>query len=363
LADPKELVKFVNSTIKTTHDPETAKVVQLKTEYIKPRKSGGGKMTYDKVIADMIFSIDDKVYGIEFQTQHDNTILCRIAEYQFNAMIDMVKNTGFSNEYEGELALPRMTMIQLEKSENVPAHYKLWFVNEETGEKISQKFPIIKMWEHTVENLSQNGMHLLLPFKIIDIRKSIKGKEMDSETTARFLEMNAEIDNKITELFYDAGLSYTAMEKMNHAHGSLIRYFNEKFISDTNPRKGEVENMFAEVMDRRNVITKEDILHEGMTQGLQKGLQEGKLEILSDFALSGVPFKTFRSIAEARDVPRERYIPVYGDALEVRKRRGETISPADDDMPFLEAKNQLTKSSKVPGTRSRSKKKDAPGLE
>ena len=135
----------------------------------------------------MLFSIDDKIYGIEFQTVHDNTILCRIAEYQFNAMIDMVKSSGFSNEYEGELPLPRMTMVQLERSNDVPTYYKLWFVNEDTEEKILQQFPIIKMWEYLVDDLSQNGMHLLLPFKIIDIRKSIKGNEMDEDTTARLV--------------------------------------------------------------------------------------------------------------------------------------------------------------------------------
>jgi len=326
LADPKELVKFVNSVMNTIHNPETSTVVQLKTEHVKTTNTGNeskSKMTYDKVIADMLFSIDGKIYGIEFQTVHDNTILCRIAEYQFNAMIDMVKSSGFSNEYEGELPLPRMSMVQLERSNNVPTHYKLWFVNEDTGEKILQQFPIVKIWEYLVDDLSKNGMHLLLPFKIIDIRKSIKGNEMDEETTARLVEMSGQIDSKIMDLFNAGELSYTAMETMYHAHGSLMQYFSDKFISDTNPLKGKVESMFAEVMDRRKIVTREDILREGeargisqgITQGISQGISQGeqreRREILNTLAQLKVPFDVFKATAEARGVPEEEYLPIY----------------------------------------------------
>ena len=360
-SDPKELTKFTNSVMNKNHDPETAVVMQLKTEHITPiitSKSGKSRMTYDKVIADMLFSIDGIIYGIEFQTGHDNTILCRITEYQLNAMIDMVKSMGFANEYEGELTLPRMMVVQLERSENVPNEYKLWYKNDGTGERILQKFPIVKLWEHTIDELSKNGMHLLLPFKIIDIRKSIKGKEMDEATTAKFLEMNEQIYNKIMELFNHSDLSYTAMEKMNHAHGSLIQYFNEKFISSTNPLKGDVERMFAEVMDRRNVVTKEDILREGMLagerEGLRKGIREGNLEgetrekreMLIAVALSGASFKVFKSVAEARGVSHKQYMPIYGDALNVRIKRGDTISMNDDTIPFQEAERKLVHSRK-----------------
>ena len=310
LADPKELVKFVNSTMNTNHNPETSNVIQLKTEHIKAISTDDGnksKMTYDKVIADMLFSIDGKIYGIEFQTVHDNTILCRIAEYQFNAMIDMVKSSGFSNEYEGELPLPRMTVIQLERSNDVPSHYKLWFVNEDTGEKILQQFPIIKMWEYPIDDLSQNGMHLLLPFKIIDIRKNIKGNEMDENTTVRFVEMSEQVDSKIMDLFNAGELSYTAMETMYHAYASLMQYFNDKFISSTNPLKGKVESMFAEVMDRRKVVTREDILREGKAEGVQ----EERIEMLNTLAQLKVPFDVFKATAEARGVQEEEYLPIY----------------------------------------------------
>ena len=330
----------------TSYDPETAKVIQLKTEYINPNKNisdNKGKMTYDKVIADMIFNINGKIYGIEFQTVHDNTILCRIAEYQFNAMIDIVKSTGFLNEYEGKLPLPRMTMVQLERSNDVPDQYKLWFVNEATGEKLLQKFPIIKIWEHTIEQLSQNNMHLLLPFKIIDIRKRIKGDEMDKVTTAEFLEMNTQIDNKIMELFQDDNLSYTAMEKMNHAHGSLIRYFNEKFISDSNPMKGDVDNMFAEVMER-NVITKADIIREGELRGEEQGKVQGQQDMLNAVAQAGASFKVFKAAAEARGVPQEQYLPIYKTALDIRSKKGEVISDIDDIIPFHKAEMELRKS-------------------
>lgn len=374
LADPKELVKFVNSVMSTNHDPEVAVVSQLKAEHIKSNRvaDGKNKMTYDKVIADMLFSIDGTVYNIEFQTIHDNAILCRIAEYQLSAMIDMVKSTGFANEYEGELPLPRMTIVQLEKSNNVPDYYKLWFVNKETNQKILQEFPIVKIWEYTIDQLSQNGMHLLLPFKIIDIRKNIKGKDMDEDTTARFLEMIAEIDSKIMGLFHSDGLSYTAMEKMYHAHGSLIQYFNDKFISDTNPLKGEVDSMFAEVMDRRKVITKADILREGEAIGEARGKAQGEAigeargkaqgearirELLNIAANAGASFKAFKAMAEAQGIPEEQYVPMYRVAFNTRSNNGELVPPTDG-MSLLKAEEKLKESKKTKTPPTRSRKKD-----
>ena len=102
-------------------------------------------MTYDKIVADLVFRIDDKVYNIEFQTRHDKTMLCRIAEYQFGMLGDRLSGEKFLDEYEGTVSLPRMMVVQLEKSSNVPDHYKLWFLSETTGDKLLQKFPIVKL--------------------------------------------------------------------------------------------------------------------------------------------------------------------------------------------------------------------------
>jgi hypothetical protein len=220
------------------HDPDTATVEFLKHEFINRKiiadEDGEINTTYDKIIADLVFRINNKVYNIEFQTRHDKTMLCRIAEYQFGILSDRLNGEKFSDEYEGAVFLPSMIVVQLEESSNVPDYYKLWFISKTTGDKLLQEFPIVKLWEHGVEELSENGKHLLLPFKPIEFRKAIKNNTMDERTTKEFAEFNKNIRKIIQMLASQGKLSEKAEEQMLAAHNHLIKYFLDRYIKKGN---------------------------------------------------------------------------------------------------------------------------------
>jgi len=177
------------------------------------------------------------VYSIEFQTQHDKTMLCRIAEYQFGILSDRLRGEKFIDEYEGTVSLPRMIVVQLEKSSNVPDHYKLWFVSETTGERMLQKFPIIKLWEHSIEDLSKSGKHLLLPFKPIEFRKTLKNNRMDEKTTQEFAKYNESVRQAMLAVARQENMSVKAEEQMIFAHNHIIKYFLDRYIKKDNPAR------------------------------------------------------------------------------------------------------------------------------
>jgi len=250
-ADKKELIRFVNDTLSTSHDPETADFLHLPTEFIskKTTKKDDNKVSkgYDKIFADMFFIIDGIMYGLEFQTQRDKTMLCRIVEYQFSALIRSIKETPFPNEYEGEVALPHMALVQLEESDDVPDQYKLWFVNKVTGKKLLQESPIVKLWEHTIEDLAKDGKKLLLPLAPIMFRKKVKNGVLDEKSAREFGQFNVDVFNTMDSLNKQDELSDRALEEMYFALNSLFEYFLKKYIRKDNPARKEVETMFAQL--------------------------------------------------------------------------------------------------------------------
>ena len=235
------MIKFINSILSTGYDPEIAEVEYLKSEFVSQKpvapEDDEINMTYDKIFADLVFRIGNTVYSIEFQTQHDKTMLCRIAEYQFGILSDRLRGETFSDEYEGVVSLPRMIVIQLEKSSNVPDYYKLWFLNETTGEKLMQQFPIIKLWEHSIEDLSKSGKHLLLPFKPIEFRKALKKDGMDEKTTQEFARYNENVRQAILAVARHDNFSAKAEEQMFIAHNHIIKYFLDRYIEKENPAR------------------------------------------------------------------------------------------------------------------------------
>ena len=65
--DDKELVKFINEIFNTKFDPNTAKVVHLSSEFVRHKMKQNEteeEISFDKIKADMVFSINDKIYGI-----------------------------------------------------------------------------------------------------------------------------------------------------------------------------------------------------------------------------------------------------------------------------------------------------------
>ena len=107
-------------------------------------------------------------------------------------------------------------IVQLEESRNVPDHYKLWFLSESTEDRLLQEFPIIKMWEHSIEDLSKNGKHLLLPFKSIEFRKALKVNKMDEKTTREFAKYNKNIRKTIVYIMLRNSSEFPNRRK-NHA--------------------------------------------------------------------------------------------------------------------------------------------------
>ena len=249
MTDNTELVKFVNTNLKTNHNPKKAKVLRLASEFTFKNIHESTKKKYTKRIADAIFSIDGYLYNIEFQTTHDGKMLVRILEYQFGAMFNKIKDINFDDEYSAEITLPHSIMIQLEKSKNVADYYKLTYINSTTNERLSQQFPIVKMWEYEIEDLRKNGLYMLLPFKNLVHRKN----DIDIDN---FIKDTLRIRKQIFDLYSNGDISEKFYTELYEAHQNISTKIAHDYINEKHPKKSEVDNMFVVVEERPSLVKK-----------------------------------------------------------------------------------------------------------
>jgi predicted transposase YdaD len=163
----KALIQFINSMFGADH-PLDSEVRRLNTEQIDDHLK--------KQQPDEIVSIGGQDYVIEEQTTDDANMAIRIFEYGY---AHAMKNKEIM---EGVIILPypRMIVIYLEASAATPDELivRLKFPD---GSEHDFKVKTVKVLEHSVEELVEQGFTPLLPFYIVKLRKAAKRAKTDEE--------------------------------------------------------------------------------------------------------------------------------------------------------------------------------------
>ena len=278
--DDKELVKFINSVFKTNYNPNTAKVVHLTSEHIRPRMSNTEEenITFDTLYADMTVSIDGNIYGLEFQTKHDNKMIIRVLEYKFHNMLNQFEKIHLEDKFKIEIELPSMSVIQLEESKNVEDKYIVLYVNKETKEKLRFEYPIIKLWEYDLKTLIDTDKKMLIPFSLLKYRKLARNNELDVETTKDFIKSVKLAHNTLFKLIEDEKTSTKAIVEWGNTTNYIAGYINNNFIKKDNPLKGEVENMIAGYKEVKYYSYVGELEENAFNQGIKQERQRTEQE-------------------------------------------------------------------------------------
>ncbi|MCL1997420.1 MAG: hypothetical protein FWG65_01480, partial [Turicibacter sp.] len=264
-ADPKELVKFINAIFGTKYDPETAIVKFLQNklqQLIDSKNEAEGSMATD-LRADTLFSINGVIYQIEVQTQHDKTMLFRLVEYQLNGLLANLSELKLDSKHKTDIPLPQMVIIAIDKSDQVPDFYEVEYTNAHTQEKLAQRFPVLKLWEQTIESLAQDGKKLMLPF-LVNRYKAVFAKNPMNEQAARdFVKDNFEISTTLSQWYAENQVSHVALHEMKKSQTALIHGFLNEYIGKNNPARKEVEDMVIFEERRRRPSSGELLIEQG----------------------------------------------------------------------------------------------------
>ena len=109
-SEKQALIRLVNGTLGENYDIDTTELVELNTEFIN-RNSAPGEpeaesFDLERIIADMMFSLNGVVHHIEFQTKADQTIAIRIIGYGAGHALSRLKNHEAGDEIVFELPVP-----------------------------------------------------------------------------------------------------------------------------------------------------------------------------------------------------------------------------------------------------------------
>ncbi|MFP3042492.1 hypothetical protein LQZ19_11815 [Treponema primitia] len=176
------VISFINALFDTTHPPDS-QVIRRNTEF---PKRGGGKLFTDMVITIVSpGSQDTGTYLIECQIDDDDTMAFRVFEYAFAyGKQDLQKQDGIIT-----LRFPQVRVIYLEPTPHTPdvQTLRLEFPDGHWDYPVKT----IKVLDHSIPELMDRNLGLLLPFYVLKIRKRLhqtknpaKRQQLAEELTA-----------------------------------------------------------------------------------------------------------------------------------------------------------------------------------
>jgi len=128
-----------------------------KTENL--RKQG---KTLDLFHADIILSVAEDDFAIEFQIGDDEIIGLRLFEYGFRQAHGSKRITGSGELIE--MDLPDACVVYFENTKTTPGHITFRLRHKASGKFFDYDVRVFKMEEQSLESLERQRLLLLLPF-------------------------------------------------------------------------------------------------------------------------------------------------------------------------------------------------------
>jgi hypothetical protein len=230
------VISFINALFDTTHPPGS-QVIRQNTEF---PKRGGGKLFSDMVITIVspgspgspdgpggqdTGSQNTGTYLIECQIGDDDTMAFRVFEYAFAyGKQDLKQQDGIIT-----IRFPQVRIIYLEPTPHTP---DIQTLRLEFPDGRSWDYPVktLKVLDHSIRELLDRNLGLLLPFYVLKIRKRLgrtkspaKRQQLAAELTAINKELTAAYKRSETE----GSITYRDRQKRkplpNHRPLGLLR--------------------------------------------------------------------------------------------------------------------------------------------
>jgi len=159
-ADKEALILFVNNAFQRQHDINEAKLEFLASEFISE--------SLEKIYADLIFSIDEYRYHLEFQTKYDKIMIIRMIEYGLSKVREVKASESMSDDIILEFPMP--LVIQVERNNNSQDEINAYIKISGQPESLHFKVPVINMWKYELKDIIERQWYLLIPYCLMKYR-------------------------------------------------------------------------------------------------------------------------------------------------------------------------------------------------
>ena len=274
-SEKQALVMFINGALGKSHDPEAARLVELRTEFIRRKAAAGGRgrgpgpFDLERITADMMFALDGIAYHIEFQTTADRTIAIRIVGYGFEHALGNLRSGGLPDG--GVIEVPAPVLIQIDEDKGIPDVIPMKLKVSGRGEALPLDITVVKLWEHDVEALKRKGFYLLLPFILVKHRKS----KATPVNVAAFLEDLSKVEAAIADLYEKKRIRLNLVEDLHTVVDGIATSVNLRALGNSE----EINKELRKMKNTRPLFSQEiraEGIAEGIAEGEARGLAEGE---------------------------------------------------------------------------------------
>ncbi|MCD8018513.1 MAG: hypothetical protein LUF92_02685 [Clostridiales bacterium] len=276
-------IPVINEIFGTDYGLEE-KIELLQNEmYISEDRKG-----YYKRVTDSRIRIRDKIFHLECQSTSDNTMVIRMAEYDF-----LIARSGHNiDENILTLVYPYSAILYLRSTRNTPDEMVVQFHFPESEDYSSYKIPVIRMQSYSIEDIFEKKLMFLLPFYIFNFEKEMPEYEMDRKKQELLVAEYHKISRKLTKWMYmgviTEGEKLSLLELSNCVIDSLIG----RKAPTVAERIGDIMGGTAMDYPTKRILKegyekgKKDGIEEGIEQGIEQGITEILIQLVKDGLLS-----------------------------------------------------------------------------
>jgi hypothetical protein len=185
----RAMIQFINKQF-GTHYPSGCKVSYPNTE---SRNRKGRKRLADIIIR--IAHNGEHDYLVEAQTKDDPGLVIRVFEYGLGLSIQRRLTLGKKGREGNRLIFPEPKIFYLEADAPDEEELVLDFGTQGT---FTYKVPTVKLFEHSIAELEELGLTILLPFYVLKLRHEV-ARARESEIRASYAAQMREIVIELEE--------------------------------------------------------------------------------------------------------------------------------------------------------------------
>ncbi len=273
------VVNLINGLFHTNHPPDST-ITYNWTEHIDDH--------LHRYLADTILTVNGQYsYHLEAQMSEDEDIVLRVFNYGYGHALKQQNAIDSADTHT--LRFPETKVIYLFSKSPIPDEYILTLDFGSQG-TFSYKVPTFKFLEHTIEELNQKKMIILIPFSLLLLREEIKNKRTPENILAlkrllfddiiKIIDENVILNNltvndayklkRLTHRLYEHIYAhYEELEEVTEMTDEslildidILEYKYEKLFAEADAKFAKLDAEFAakkkEIAEKENEIAEKD---------------------------------------------------------------------------------------------------------
>lgn len=259
LKNNRPLIDLLNS-IYEDELSEKSKIIYINSKDIV---NNNELFFFNNIICDLRILISDGDrkfnYQIKFETEDEENISIKIFKYTIRTNSNNINDYNLGNITNLiQVNLPKPYVIMLNANKEVSEEYELKVGFEDKS--LNYKFNALKSWKYDLRQLFEKNMYLLLPLKIVDLKKRLviiqeQIEMLDDKNRRAVLQknkLNNLIQDDILQFFRSMNLYFTKsknnglltdndINELNSIAIKLLKFLNKdlKFIFKSREQKIE----------------------------------------------------------------------------------------------------------------------------